>query len=243
MLRKQGHKRVSIRLGSTYFFCCLLGLFSSALAAQDRQDLEDLQAQAKQWVEEQLATSSQDFNVSLRPLDPSLRLASCTEPLSFAQHGSGELRGRSNIRVTCQSQDWFIFITAEVQVFAPVLVAKASLTRGMTLDESLVEIKQMDISRIRGDYFTRPDTVAGMQVRNRIRPGQIITPRQLNSVQAVSRGDQVIIRARSNSLTLRMTGEALEAGNLGEQIRVRNLQSNRTIHARIVEQGLVEVRL
>jgi len=243
MFRKQSLKKPSVARGVTYFLWLVFSLLSNPASAQEHQSMDDLQYQAKLWIDGQLQGSPQDYQVEFRALDPRLRLARCQEPLSFEVHGNNELRGRSNIRVTCHSEDWFIFITADVRIFSPVVVAKNSLNRGDSIDESFIEIKKMDVSRIRGDYFTSTSSVIGMQVRNRIRPGQVITPRQLNSVQAISRGDQVIIRASSSSLTIRMTGEALEAGNLGEQIRVRNLQSGRTIHARIVEQGIVEVRL
>ena len=205
--------------------------------------MEDLQQQARAWIDEQLSGGQQEYQVEFRALDPRLRLARCSEPLDFEVHGNNELRGRSNLRVTCHLEDWFIFITAEVQLFSPVVVARSTLNRGAQLSASMLEIKQMDVSRVRGDYFTSFQPLLNMQVRNRIRAGDIITSRQVNITQAVNRGDRVIIQARSDSFTIRMTGEALEAGGLGEQIRVRNLQSGRTIHARIVERGVVEVRL
>jgi flagella basal body P-ring formation protein FlgA len=38
-----------------------------------------------------------------------------------------------------------------------------------------------------------------------------------------------------------MPGEALESGSIGQQIRVRNTRSERTVRARITAPGQVEV--
>ncbi|MCY1411705.1 flagella basal body P-ring formation protein FlgA [compost metagenome] len=57
------------------------------------------------------------------------------------------------------------------------------------------------------------------------------------------RGDAVMIRARSSRVNVVMPGEALADGVPGQQIRVRNLQSQRVVKARVVEPGTVEVGL
>ncbi|SFB98154.1 flagella basal body P-ring formation protein FlgA [Marinospirillum celere] len=242
MLRKQGLK---IRSLNTLLVCTLgliLQFFASSLNAQSHQDLEALLDEARSWVSGQMQ-EHQDYRVEFRPLDPRLRLDRCSSPLLFAVHGNSDLRGRVNLRVTCQEENWFIFITAEVQVLEPVVVARSTLDRGARLSTQMLEVRKMDTSRIRGDYFSSIQEVVGMQVRNRIRAGDPVTSRQINVTQAVNRGDQVIIQARSETLRIRMTGEALEAGRIGDQIRVRNLQSGRTLRARIVDRGLVEVQL
>ena len=57
------------------------------------------------------------------------------------------------------------------------------------------------------------------------------------------KGDHVIISARSGTLSVKMPGEALSDGGLSEQIRVKNLNSNRIIKARVTAPGQVEVAL
>ena len=57
------------------------------------------------------------------------------------------------------------------------------------------------------------------------------------------KGDQVVIRAKTNAINVFMPGEALSDGVPGEQIRVRNLRSQRIVRARVVEPGTAEVSL
>ena len=53
----------------------------------------------------------------------------------------------------------------------------------------------------------------------------------------------MVISARSGTIQVRMPGEALSNGTLGQQIQVRNLGSRRVIKARVVGQGQVEVAM
>jgi flagella basal body P-ring formation protein FlgA len=53
----------------------------------------------------------------------------------------------------------------------------------------------------------------------------------------------VVISARSGTLNVRMPGEALSNGGMSEQIKVKNLNSQRVIKARVTAPGQVEVAL
>jgi flagella basal body P-ring formation protein FlgA len=59
----------------------------------------------------------------------------------------------------------------------------------------------------------------------------------------IKRGDQTVITAGSGGLRVRMTGKALEDGVLGEQIRVQNLSSKRTIQGEVQPDGSVLIGL
>lgn len=242
MLRKQGPGLKAFNFYLVFTLGLLLQTLATSVLAQSHQDLDQLLDEARAWVSEEMQ-EHQDYRVEFRPLDPRLRLDRCSSPLVFAVHGNSQLSGRVNLRVSCIEENWFIFITAEIQVLEPVVVARTTLDRGTRLTSSMLEVRKIDTGRIRGDYFSSISEVTGMQVRNRIRAGDPVTSRQINFTQAVNRGDQVVIQARSETLRIRMTGEALEAGRIGDQIRVRNLQSGRTLRARIVERGVVEVQL
>ncbi len=238
MLRKLCRSKQVFCLVFTLFMGCL----STVAFAENFQNMQAIEQQARNWIANQLS-DAEEHHVEFRPLDPRLRLTACPAPLDFQVHGTGELRGRTNLRVSCQESDWFIFITADIQVLSPVVVARQQLNRGARLSSSMLEVRQMDTARIRGDFFTEPSELEGMEVRNRIRAGEAVTSRQVNLTQLVNRGDQVVIQASNDNLRIRMLGEALDSGRLGEQIRVRNLQSGRTVRARIVARGIVEVHL
>ncbi|WP_114417407.1 flagellar basal body P-ring formation chaperone FlgA [Marinospirillum perlucidum] len=220
-----------------------LSLMATTAAATPYQDLDALQEEARTWINSQLDQESASHQIQFNTLDSSLRLQNCPAPLDFELHSNQELRGRTPIKVICDQANWFIYITADIQVMAQVVVAANHLARGSLVTGPQIRLEERDISRLRYDYFTDPQAVIGMEVKRRIQAGSILTGRQLNITQAVNAGDEVIIQARSSSLTIRITGEALEGGRIGDQIRVRNLQSGRIIRARILARGLVEVAL
>lgn len=61
--------------------------------------------------------------------------------------------------------------------------------------------------------------------------------------EVVHKGDQVVISAGSSTIQVKMPGEALSAGAIGDQIRVRNLNSKRVVKARVTGPGQVEVAM
>ncbi|WP_245770450.1 flagellar basal body P-ring formation chaperone FlgA [Marinospirillum alkaliphilum] len=206
--------------------------------------MSQIQQQAASWLDRQLKGQPGRYEVQFSALDPRLRLAACQTPLDFEPHGTSELRGRVNLKVSCLDQDWFIYLAADVRRFVPVVVARTALPRGAALSPSMLSIQEMDVSRVRGNYYTSISELNGMQLRNRVRADEVITNVNLMAADAVNRGEQVVIVATSGSGTLgvRMAGEALDSGKIGDQVRVRNLQSGRVIRALVVSRGVVEVR-
>jgi len=63
--------------------------------------------------------------------------------------------------------------------------------------------------------------------------------RQLDAPIAVNKGDEVRIRSGQGLIAVSMNGTALGSGMPGEQIPVRNVQSDRVVKAWIVAPGLV----
>lgn len=72
---------------------------------------------------------------------------------------------------------------------------------------------------------------------------QILTPAHVEMAEVVRKGDQVVISAGNSTIQVKMPGEALSAGAVGEQIRVRNLNSKRVVKARVTGPGQVEVAM
>jgi flagella basal body P-ring formation protein FlgA len=72
-------------------------------------------------------------------------------------------------------------------------------------------------------------------------PGQPGQPAADENPVLVKLRDRVKLTARVGSSQITATGEALQEGRMGESIRIRNLDSNRTVQGRILGPGLIEV--
>ncbi|MBE0505991.1 MAG: flagellar basal body P-ring formation protein FlgA [Marinospirillum sp.] len=220
-------------------------LFSWVLPSfAQNQNVAQLQVDASYWIDQQLSGQMGRYEVQFSALDPRLRLAACQTPVDIEPHGGGELRGRVNLKISCLDQGWFVYLAVDIQRFVPVVVARTALPRGTGLTPQVLMVQEMEVSRVRGDYYTSINSLNGMQLRNRVRAGDVITHVNLMAADAVNKGEQVVISAISStgSLGVRMAGEALDNGKIGDQIRVRNIQSGRVIRAIVKGRGAVEVR-
>ncbi len=215
---------------------------AQALANEHTLPASHIEAAAHRYLTEQatpLASESGRLEVEVNPLDPRLRLAACQQPLSFSHN---PLRpGRTTLKVSCASQDtWSLYLSATLRLMAPVLVTTTGVSKGMVLRIDQLTLVEQDVSALRRGYFSDPAQVTGHEARRSLRAGQVITPTLLRPPLAVRRDDRVTIQAGSDQLSIRTTGTALEDGRQGEQIRVRNDRSGRTIRARVLAPGRVQ---
>ena len=81
------------------------------------------------------------------------------------------------------------------------------------------------------------DQAIGQKLTRPVVTDQVITLVHLEQAEVIRKGDQVVISASSGGLMVKMPGEALSNGGMSEQIRVKNLNSNRVIKARVTAPG------
>jgi len=182
--------------------------------------------------------------IQVNPLDPRLRLAACDSDLTQSLESPAQPVGRVTVRVSCEgSTPWTVFVPAQVRIFRPVVLVKTALRRDSIIGAGDVALVEQDVSLLNRGYVTEVEQVIGRKLTRATRTDQVLTPAMLQLAEAVRRGDQVVISARSGGINVRMQGEALSGGTLGEQISVRNLTSQRVIRARVAGPGQVEVEM
>lgn len=182
--------------------------------------------------------------IQVNPIDPRLRLAACDSDLTQSLESPAQPVGRVTVRVSCEgSTPWTVFVPAQVRIFRPVVVVKTALRRDSIIGAGDVALVEQDVSLLNRGYVTEVEQVIGRKLTRATRTDQVLTPAMLQLAEAVRRGDQVVISARSGGINVRMQGEALSGGTLGQQISVRNLTSQRVIRARVAGPGQVEVEM
>ncbi len=182
--------------------------------------------------------------IQVNPLDPRLRLAACDSDLTQSLESPAQPVGRVTVRVSCEgSTPWTVFVPAQVRIFRPVVVVRTALRRDSIIGAGDVALVEQDVSLLNRGYVTEVEQVIGRKLTRATRTDQVLTPSMLQLAEAVRRGDQVVISARSGGINVRMQGEALSGGTLGQQISVRNLTSQRVIRARVAGPGQVEVEM
>jgi flagella basal body P-ring formation protein FlgA len=215
-----------------------LCLFSQGLHAET--SAANVEATASRYLSQfyEQQNPAATIRLHLNPVSTSLSLPDCAAPLSVeAPRGSGS---RLTTRVVCSGpRHWALFVTAQVEILRSVIVTRRPVSRGQQLDNEDIESRLLDISNETRGYFTAPEDVIGRSASRHLPNASILNAGMLTNATLIERGDSLIIEVRSGALHLRAQGTALEDGQEGEQIRVRNDRSGQEIKAIVVARGLV----
>ncbi|MGF0242277.1 flagellar basal body P-ring formation chaperone FlgA [Rhodococcus sp. IEGM1300] len=197
-------------------------------------------------VEDYLATSQTEgrYEIQVNQLDPRLRMPMCDKELTASLESPAVPLGRVTVKVRCEgSSPWTVFVPAQVRLFRDIVTTTRPLRRTGIVEPDDVTLRERDISLISQGYLTSLDQAIGQKLTRPMVADQVITLVNIEQAEVISKGDQVVITARSGTLSVRMPGEALSNGGLREQIRVKNLNSNRVIKAQVIAPGQVEVAM
>lgn len=197
-------------------------------------------------VEDYLATSQTEgrYEIEVNKLDPRLRLPACDKELTATLESPAKPLGRVTVKVRCDgASPWTVFVPAQVRLFREVVTTTRPLKRTGIIEPGDVMLRERDISLINQGYMTDVDQAIGQKLVRPMVNDQVITLVHLEQAEVIRKGDQVVITARSGTLSVRMPGEALANGGMNEQIRVKNLNSQRVIKAQVIAPGQVEVAM
>lgn len=179
----------------------------------------------------------------INQLDSRLSMQDCPQPL-VAELKSNRPLGRITLKISCQqSSRWSLYVSAEINLYRPVVSAVMPVAKGTVLNASQLHLQELDISKLTGSYFTAIDQVVGMQARRSLTTERPITAEQLEQAIVIRRGDAVLMSANTGSLMVKIPGIALADGHKGQQISVKNSQSKRVVQARVVASGQVMVAM
>jgi flagella basal body P-ring formation protein FlgA len=182
--------------------------------------------------------------IQINRLDPRLRLPLCDKELTTSLESPAQPIGRVTVRVRCDgSSPWTVFVPGQVRLYREVVTAIRPIKRESTLTQQDVALVERDIGLLNQGYLTSLKQAVGKKLTRPLQPDQVVAPLYVEQAEAIRRGDQVVISARSGTISVRMPGEALSDGAIGKQISVRNQRSQRVIKARVTGPGQVEVAM
>lgn len=241
---RQATDRQGLAYGRLHLAVCLFAaLMGTAQAEESYQSQDALRQSARHFLETQLSSRAQaSAEIALGRLDSRLRLSPCDTPLQPFLPAGAKLQGRLSVGIRCSdTTPWTVYLSADIKVFADVMVAARPLSRGETLASGDTVPLRMEVSKLNSGYYLRDDELAGKILRRAIPAGQALTPRVLREPLLVHRGDDVTIIATTAGLQVRMKGKALEDGTRGARVSVRNTRSKRIVEGTAVKPGEVQV--
>lgn len=194
--------------------------------------------------------------VDATPIAPSHPLPACKGPiLASPRQGTW-----ATIVLRCDSPHWSRSLrtgatTAETRQASASRVpdtAKATARQAIALIRPLGKgevIGPQDIVLIPvsdqtpDQVFSLPDDLIGRRLKQAMAPGKVIAPRHLAPDWMVEKDGPVLIVSQAGSISVSVTGRALESAAMGDLVPVASLSSGRTITARVIGQDIVSVAL
>ena len=168
-------------------------------------------------------------------------LPDCSQPWLLDLQGQ-RLLGPVAIRATCPNTGRALRLTVIVRVRVPALVAATALPSGSVLSAS--NLRSDAVFAAQGaEPVSEPARFIGQRLRTAVRAGQALHPAMLEEALWVTTGDEVSLTANDDAVSVTVAAKALEDGRAGEQIRVRNLSSGRTVAAWVTGRGRTSTRV
>lgn len=161
-----------------------------------------------------------------------------TGPKNLELAGSVPLQVAFSVKPDFERRVW---VTAQLERRLNVVVARRPLGRFKPIEAEDIAVQALDLAGLPADRIEDPEAAIGKRTRRAVDSGTVLRPDLLESPPLVKRGDRVRIVAETAGLRISAFGQAKQKGAQGELIPVVNLDSNKVIHARVVDAQTVRI--
>ena len=215
----------------------------------------ELISEATIWLQNALQTDAVNFEVV--PPDHRIKILTCTDKLLF----DFPFTGKETIRAKCPNPTWQFFLRVKTDnpetkdLLSPVrqtkkkknqdspiervLIARKNLTIGSILRENDTEIRGIKKNTLPVDFYSTFEGLENYEVVKSIKAGSVIRSLNLRPARLIKRGTRVQFKILAQGMLVTATVEALEDGYMGQQIKLLNNASGKTVRG--VVTGLNEV--
>ncbi|MDR7308550.1 flagellar basal body P-ring formation chaperone FlgA [Rhodoferax saidenbachensis] len=215
--------------------------------AQDMA-LGDLQVLAQRWVRDTVAKTNAD-NPGLRmestvgALDSRLRLAVCGNVEAYVPPGA-RLWGRSRVGLRCADGigRWNVSLPVVVKAVGPAWVLKSQVAAGATLAESDVIEAEVDWAEEPSAVLQERPLWVGQTATRLLSAGQALRQGMVKPAQVFQAGASVRVVAQGPGFQVSSDAQALSAGVVGQQARVR-MDNGRVTSGMVLDVRTVRIDL
>lgn len=211
---------------------------STGSAPASSTPLQTLQQQALQWAASYPAFQGKTLHVA--PLDSRIAVQPCQQNLQFDQ----PFPNQASVRVRCAQPQWQLYITlnqgsepATVTRQGPVapalhkvLVSKELLKRGTVITPAMFNEAEMPAAGMENQLIVDSKLLVNMELVRDLTPNTPLRTYDLKNAVLIKRGQEVQVTAgQGQGFLITMRAESLQDGGLGEQIRLKNSESGRSL--------------
>lgn len=169
---------------------------------------------------------AQKLHIKAYPLSSIRTFEKCDELLQGTIIGD-KIKAKTTVKVSCNSPvQWDVYIRLQVQLMAPLIVASHPLNKGERIDKGNTMVIYKEQSKIRSGFFSDKREVIGTRLKRNVAAKRAI---RLKDICHVCKDDKVTITANKKGLVIHASGIALNDGNIGASIKVKNSRTQRVI--------------
>lgn len=181
--------------------------------------------------------------VSVGTLDSRLTLAPCAQVEPYLPAGTRLWgKGRLGLRCTDGKARWNVFLPIQVQAFGPAWVVRGDVPAGKVLDAGDAVQAEVDWAQDSATVLADMEMWLGQTATRALGTGQTLRAGMVRAPQVFQAGAMVRVVARGAGFAVTSDGQALSAGILGSQARVR-MEGGRILTGIVTDTRTVRVDL
>lgn len=232
-------KLLNSRISTLLLGASFLNFSAVSNASEDNISHQHLLSSAEAYVLSQLSPNSSSLvDVKAMPIDSRLTIPQCNSGVVFSASIEALNQSTVTVKANCPDSNWYMYLVVTAKQMQSVVVISSAVSPGTILTRQNIKVVEMNKKLLRTTTFAEIEDVIGARIKRRVRAGRPVIP---NNLCFVCKGDRIVIKAGSASMQVKASGIALEDGNLGDTILVRNSRSKKQIDAQVVSTNEVKV--
>ena len=230
-------------------------LLLASVSAQAATPLEQMNAALTEWVGVQNGVPAS--SVTVVPPDARVAVQPCASNYVFDY----PFVSRDSVRVRCTRPNWQLFMkvglvsgsapsgsapavtapsakAAPAPEFRQVVVAATNLPAGQVLQRDSLKLDRMEADKVSKAHYVENQGLEGQELLRAVRAGEPIRVSDLRPATLVKRGEMVLMTIGTPAtFEISVKAEAMQDGRVGEQIKLRNTESGRTLSGVVTGKG------
>ncbi|MFW5962078.1 MAG: flagellar basal body P-ring formation chaperone FlgA [bacterium] len=224
-----------------------MGNFVKIEVSQKKIEAEELITVVRDYIQEKIASEKNEINVELNRNIPAIITPDVDYKLRVSYNNSSALRGNISIPidVIIDNKVWRkIFLGVKISIVEEVYVANRNIQRGKSINKEDFTLETRNLDQLsNGEPITVfTDKLLENSVLNiNIKAGDVLTEKHLKQPFILAWGDEVTAKMTSGNIEFSTMVRAEQRGRIGDIIKVKNIQSNKNLKAKIISNNLVEI--
>jgi len=136
-----------------------------------------------------------------------------------------------------------IFLRSKVEIWLDVVAAGRPLKKKQRLTKDDLKLLNKDIGNLSKRFFSDIDALIGKEMVSSIYRDGVILDWMVRTPPTISKNEDVTIFVELSGVSATAKGVALEDGNMGDLIKVKNLDTKKEIKATVTGTNEVKVDL